>query len=151
MQVKLLIMGCIACGVMNSAYAIDAKYRQQLEHSGCTQVTELQGCDIRKSKEENAKKDSPVQQHHSSLSHHDINQNLWIAQANDGTEVAVIKIDQQQRIWVNDNRVVAMHEQGKLIFQFRKVTYTIFTDLEKQQQSFWYDSKSKTKGKLILR
>ncbi|MGL4205564.1 MAG: hypothetical protein ACRCRW_05515 [Aeromonadaceae bacterium] len=37
------------------AHAINAKYRQQLEHSGCTQVSEMQGCDIHKSKAENAK------------------------------------------------------------------------------------------------
>ncbi|MFY0732022.1 hypothetical protein [Pseudomonas sp. NFX15] len=37
------------------AYAISDKYRKQLEKSGCTQVSELQGCDIHKSKAENAK------------------------------------------------------------------------------------------------
>ena len=37
------------------AHAMNAKYRQQLEKSGCTQVSELQGCDIHKSKSENAK------------------------------------------------------------------------------------------------
>ncbi|MDT8954060.1 hypothetical protein [Aeromonas caviae] len=31
------------------------KYAEQLERSGCTQVTEAQGCDIHKSKAENAK------------------------------------------------------------------------------------------------
>jgi hypothetical protein len=37
------------------AYAINDKYRKQLEQSGCTQVSETQGCDIHKSKAENAK------------------------------------------------------------------------------------------------
>ena len=37
------------------AYAINAKYAQQLERSGCTQVSEAQGCDIHKTKAENAK------------------------------------------------------------------------------------------------
>ncbi|WP_421231034.1 hypothetical protein [Aeromonas sp. 603079] len=37
------------------AYAISAKYAEQLERSGCTQVTEAQGCDIHKTKAENAK------------------------------------------------------------------------------------------------
>ncbi len=36
-------------------HAINHKYAEQLEHSGCTQVTEAQGCDIHKSKAENAK------------------------------------------------------------------------------------------------
>ncbi|WP_447870876.1 hypothetical protein [Serratia fonticola] len=37
------------------AHAINAKFAQQLERSGCTQVTEAQGCDIHKTKAENAK------------------------------------------------------------------------------------------------
>ncbi|QLH66747.1 hypothetical protein [Aeromonas veronii] len=37
------------------ARAISAKYAEQLERSGCTQVTEAQGCDIHKTKAENAK------------------------------------------------------------------------------------------------
>ncbi|MGN4973365.1 hypothetical protein [Aeromonas caviae] len=36
-------------------HAINHKYAEQLERSGCTQVTEAQGCDIHKSKAENAK------------------------------------------------------------------------------------------------
>ncbi|MBL0481776.1 hypothetical protein [Aeromonas veronii] len=37
------------------AHSISAKYAEQLERSGCTQVTEAQGCDIHKTKAENAK------------------------------------------------------------------------------------------------
>ncbi|EKP0316900.1 hypothetical protein JFQ90_002133 [Aeromonas veronii] len=37
------------------AHAISAKYAEQLERSGCTQVTEAQGCDIHKTKAENTK------------------------------------------------------------------------------------------------
>lgn len=46
----LISLLCIA-----PAHAINAKYAQQLERSGCTQVTEAQGCDIHKTKAENAK------------------------------------------------------------------------------------------------
>lgn len=49
----VLLMGLAV--LASPAYAISSKYRQQLEHSGCTQVTETQGCDIHKSKAENAK------------------------------------------------------------------------------------------------
>ena len=38
-----------------AAHAIDQKYAKKLEKSGCTQATELQGCDINKTKAENAK------------------------------------------------------------------------------------------------
>ena len=37
----------------SSAFAIDNSYMQKLEKSGCTQVTELQGCDINKTRKEN--------------------------------------------------------------------------------------------------
>ncbi|MEH8225949.1 hypothetical protein ACK33N_03025 [Aeromonas veronii] len=40
---------------LTPAHAISAKYAEQLERSGCTQVTEAQGCDIHKTKAENAK------------------------------------------------------------------------------------------------
>jgi hypothetical protein len=38
-----------------AAHAIDPKYARKLEKSGCTQASELQGCDINKTKAENAK------------------------------------------------------------------------------------------------
>ena len=38
-----------------AANAIDQAYAKKLERSGCTQVSELQGCDINKTKAENAK------------------------------------------------------------------------------------------------
>lgn len=41
--------------VQSPAHAISDKYRKQLEKSGCTQMSEMQGCDIHKSKAENAK------------------------------------------------------------------------------------------------
>lgn len=37
------------------AHAINAHYREQLERSGCTQVTDGHGCDIHKTKEQNKK------------------------------------------------------------------------------------------------
>lgn len=55
MKKKLTIAIGIALLAHNSAYALNKTYRKQLERSGCTQVTEAQGCDITKTKEENAK------------------------------------------------------------------------------------------------
>ncbi|ENW79721.1 hypothetical protein F909_02824 [Acinetobacter sp. ANC 3929] len=152
MQTKLLIiLGFIACGSMNTAYAIDAKYRQQLEQSGCTQVSEMQGCDIRKSKEENSKAgliEQPVDVANLSIS---TQQPQWIAERSDGTTLALIKIDQQQRVWVNDSRVIAIKKKDQLTFRQGKIDYTIFTDLDKQAQSFWSDRYSTDKGKIVFR
>lgn len=151
MQMKLMIASLISCGVMNSAYAIDAKYRQQLEFSGCTQVSELQGCDISKTKEENIKagfvqSSTVVTDQNTSIS-----QPQWIAERRDGTSLARIKIDQQQRIWVNDLRVIAVKNRDQISFRQGKINYTIFTDTEKQSQSFWYDRYSKDKGKIVFK
>lgn len=55
MNRKLIVALGIAALTSASAHAINAKYRQQLINSGCTQVSEAQGCDITKTKAENAK------------------------------------------------------------------------------------------------
>lgn len=39
--------------VATPSHAISAKYRAQLERSGCTQIAELQGCDIHQTKTQN--------------------------------------------------------------------------------------------------
>lgn len=56
-RIAISLAGTLAAylAVSSSAQAIDQDYRKKLERSGCTQVTELQGCDINKTKEENAK------------------------------------------------------------------------------------------------
>jgi hypothetical protein len=55
MKTSSLILASIALLAATSAQAIDAEYRRLLERSGCTQVTEAQGCDIHKTKAQNAK------------------------------------------------------------------------------------------------
>lgn len=54
---KKKIQLVLATAVLATAFqasAISEHYRQQLERSGCTQVTDGNGCDIHKSKAENA-------------------------------------------------------------------------------------------------
>ncbi|ENX15740.1 hypothetical protein F895_02286 [Acinetobacter sp. CIP 64.2] len=152
MQAKLLIaLGIMLYGSMNSAYAIDAKYRQQLEQSGCTQVSEAQGCDISKSKEENSNAGFVEQTLETPPPTLSTQQPQWIAERSDGTALAFIRIDQQQRVWVNDTRVIAVNKKDRLTFRQGKINYTIFTDLNKQSQSFWDDRYSIDKGKIVFR
>ncbi|RLZ09351.1 hypothetical protein EAH57_05445 [Acinetobacter sp. 2JN-4] len=151
MKVNFIIVGLMTCAIMNSAHAIDAKYRQQLEHSGCTQVSEMQGCDIHKSKEENFKAEFIEQKVEIPTPSASMQQPQWIAERQDGTVLALIRIDQQQRVWVNDNRTIALKKKDQLNFKQGKINYTIFTNLEKQAQSFWYDRDSNDKGKIIFR
>ncbi|MFP2768880.1 hypothetical protein [Oceanisphaera sp. KMM 10153] len=56
-MIKLSFVSMAAVCVLTSfsAHAINKNYAKKLEQSGCTQVTEAQGCDINKTKAENAK------------------------------------------------------------------------------------------------
>ncbi|EAV4803774.1 hypothetical protein B9M40_001199 [Salmonella enterica subsp. enterica serovar Praha] len=49
----LAVMVVVGSVIPQKAYAISASYRAKLERSGCTQVTESQGCNVNKSKEWN--------------------------------------------------------------------------------------------------
>lgn len=150
MQIKFITVGLMAYVVMNSAYAIDAKYKEQLERSGCTQLSEAQGCDINKTAEENIKAGFTAPEAVAAPDN-GVNQPQWIAERSDGTILATIRIDQQQRVWVNDTRVAATRKDGQFEFRQGKINYTIFTDLEKQPQSFWSDRYSTDKGKIVFR
>jgi hypothetical protein len=55
MKTASLIIAGATLLAATQAQAIDAEYRRLLERSGCTQVSETQGCDIYRTKAENAK------------------------------------------------------------------------------------------------
>ncbi|MEQ1120029.1 hypothetical protein ABLT55_15860 [Acinetobacter junii] len=88
--------------ITNQAFAIDEKYRHQLEQSGCTQLSELQGCDIRKSKQENIKAGFVENNTQDALEGKRSVESQWIAERTDGKILARIKIDDKERVWVND-------------------------------------------------
>lgn len=152
MKIKYLIFGLLAYSAMNSAYAIDAKYRELLIQSGCTQVSEMQGCDIYKSKEQNAKAGFVTQQHQQTISNQSIHQKDWIAQRADGSKLAIIKIDDEKRVWLNSKRVFFV-KKGKDQLQFKKdkITYVIFTDQNRYSQSYWHNQKANMHGKIVLK
>lgn len=52
---KKLILSILTLTIVaaSPAHAISAKYREQLERSGCTQMNAGSGCDINKTKEQN--------------------------------------------------------------------------------------------------
>lgn len=88
------------------AHAINAKFAQQLERSGCTQVTETQGCDIHKTKAENAKAGfgaAPTADTSASPYAGE-----WVATFPEtGATVATISIDGKDRVLVNGKQVKA--------------------------------------------
>ncbi|MBM4199982.1 MAG: hypothetical protein FJ189_01685 [Gammaproteobacteria bacterium] len=130
------------------AHAINAKYRKQLERSGCTQVTEAQGCDITKTKEENAKAGFVAEApgHKSGLSPQSPYAGQWVAKGTAGATVATIRIDQKEHVWVDGKKVSAKRSDGALVFRTGKITYTIQGDRRLKGEDYWMDSDAGTKG-----
>ncbi|CAK6690456.1 MULTISPECIES: hypothetical protein [unclassified Synechococcus] len=141
----LVACSAIAIGLFLplASYAIDPAYAKKLERSGCTQVTELQGCDINKTKAENAKAGfgtapaaaaSPYGGH-------------WVAK-NPGTgqTVANIRIDNKNQVFVNGKLVASKLSDGALVFKTGFITFTIQGDPRIANESSWFDSDAKTTG-----
>ncbi|TWD45707.1 hypothetical protein [Pseudomonas sp. SJZ131] len=141
------------------AYAINDKYRKQLEQSGCTQVSEAQGCDIHKSKAENAKAGfsnpavdattdpaadtaaTPTPTPYAGQ---------WVAKSEAGKTVATIRIDAKEQVWVNGERVNAKRTDGTLQFRHGKFLFTLQGDRRLQNQDYWTDSDAGTKGPIQI-
>ena len=151
MKKNLIIAAGVALLAHNSAYAINAKYRQQLERSGCTQVSEAQGCDITKTKEENAKagfvSEAPADK--GKATNHTPYAGQWVAKATSGATVATIRIDSKEHAWVNGKKVKAKRSDGALVFRDGKITYTIQGDRRLKNEDSWFDSDAGTKGPII--
>jgi hypothetical protein len=143
---------CLLCAT--SAQAISAKYAKQLERSGCTQVSESQGCDITKSKAENAKagfvnealagatEPAPPPMPYAGN---------WVAKNTDGRQVATIRIDHKERVWVNGKPVKAKRSDGGLMFKVGPVLYFIQGDRRLIGEDYWSDFDAKTKGPIVAK
>ena len=151
MKKKLAIAIVTILSVHTSAYAINAKYRQQLERSGCTEVSEAQGCDITKTKAENAKAgfglEAPAAK--GNTTSHTPYAGQWVAKATSGATVATIRIDSKEHAWVNGKKVKAKRSDGALVFREGKITYTIQGDRRLKNEDSWFDSDAGTKGPII--
>ncbi|CAI0787148.1 hypothetical protein [Serratia fonticola] len=127
------------------AHAINAKFAQQLERSGCTQVTEAQGCDIHKTKAENAKAGfgaAPTAD--TSVSPY---AGEWVATFPEtGAKVATIRIDGKDRVLVNGKQVKAKKSDGALVFRSGTITYTIQGDRRLKGEDVWVDNDAGSKG-----
>ena len=148
----------LALLVATASHAINAEYAKKLERSGCTQVTELQGCDINKTKAENAKaaasaqagakaapEPAPVKAGTSASGGSPYTGN-WIATGTGGATVAKIRIDAKEKVWVNGKPVKAKRSDGALVFKDKFITYTIQGDRRLKGEDTWYDSDAQTRG-----
>jgi len=125
------------------AHAINAKFSQQLERSGCTQVTEAQGCDIHKTKAENAKAGFGVAAGTSASPY----TGEWVATfPQTSATVATISIDGKDRVLVNGKQVKAKKSDGALVFRSGTITYTIQGDRRLKGEDAWVDNDAGSKG-----
>ncbi|KEP91794.1 hypothetical protein [Aeromonas caviae] len=130
-------------------HAINHKYAEQLERSGCTQVSELNGCDINKSKAENAAAGFGAAPAAASVSPYAGN---WVATFPEtGATVANIRIDDKDQVWVNDKQVSARKSDGALVFKEGMVIYTIQGDRRLKGEDGWVDNDAGTKGPIAAK
>lgn len=151
MKKTLIIAIGVACLTSTSAHAISEKYRQQLERSGCTQVSELEGCDIHKTKEENAKAGfvSENATEKEPVSSETPYAGQWVAKATSGATVATIRIDNKEQVWVNGEPVKAKRSDGALVFKVGSIMYTIQGDRRLKNEDSWTDFDAGTTGPII--
>ncbi len=135
-----------------SAHAINAKYAKQLERSGCTQMSEQQGCDITKTKAENAKagfvSEAPLPSASPAAAATSQNPYAgnWIAKNTNGATVATIQIDNKELVRVNGKPVKAKRSDGALVFKVGTIMYTIQGDRGLVGDDSWTDFDAGTKG-----
>ncbi len=156
MNHKLLLTALVTLAASSSAFAINAKYAKQLERSGCTQVSEAQGCDITRSKEENAKAGFVSEPPVSTTAPTKASEQKtpyagqWVAKGTAGATVATIRIDNKEHVWVNGKQVKAKRSDGGLVFKDGFITYTIQGDRRLKGEDIWHDSDAKTTGPIVV-
>ncbi len=157
MQFHRFILALAALLALPSAHAINAKYAEQLEKSGCTQVSEAQGCDIKKSRAENAKAGFAVTPEPSAkpaakaAAPATPYAGQWVAKSDTGATVATIRIDAKEQVWVDGKKVKARRSDGGLVFKAGTITYRIQGDRRLQGEDIWNDFDAKTQGPIVAR
>lgn len=144
MLVPFAIVLAVASG---QAQAINEQYRKKLLSSGCTQVSEMQGCDINKSKEENAKAGFALPESAAPANAAESSGRHLIAKSDSGATVATIVIGADGKVSVNGKAVPAKHTGGALHFQQGMITYTVHDNPD--GESFWMDTDAGTKGGIV--
>jgi hypothetical protein len=111
----------------------------------------MQGCDITKSKAENAKAgfvtDSPTVIPKAAV--RTPYAGHWVARSADGDTLATIRIDAMERVWVNGKSVRAKRSDGALIFKVGDIQYLIQGDRRLHGEDTWSDFKRGTKGFIV--
>ena len=139
-----LILAAALLLASTAAQAIDPAYAKKLERSGCTQASELQGCDINKTKAENAKAGFGTAAPAAAASTY---AGTWVAKnAQTKQLVATIRIDKNNKVTVNGKPVAAKLSDGALVFKVGFITYTLRGDRKLPNEDCWFDSDAQNTG-----
>lgn len=138
----------------STAFAITARYAEQLEKSGCTQVSEAQGCDIRKSRAENAKAGfaltpAPEKPAAKAAAPATPYAGQWVAKSDSGATVATIRTDAKEQVRVDGKKVKARRSDGGLVFKVGTLTFRIQGDRRLVGEDVWNDFDAKTMGPIV--
>ena len=144
-KTRLAAVLVIGLGLPLVAHAIDPAYARKLERSGCTQASELQGCDINKTRADNAKAGfgqapRPAAAARSPYS------GQWVATSTQGQTVSTIRIDARERVTVDGRAVPARRSDGALVFEVGTITYNLQGDPRLSHENSWFDSDAQTTG-----
>ncbi len=146
----------MALSSATASFAINAQYAKQLERSGCTQLTELQGCDIHKTKAENATFITIKQAQPASVNAMEKGEKKrstpyagnWIALDHKGDTVAKIHINAKEKVWVNGKPIKARRSDGALVFKDKSITYIIQGDRRLQGEDTWKNWDTQSSGNI---
>ena len=147
MNVKMHLAAVVVIGLTFplAAHAIDPAYAKKLERSGCTQASELQGCNINKTKAENAKAGFGQAAQPASAAKSPYS-GQWVAKSTQGQTVSTISIDAKERVTVNGKVVPAKRSDGALVFKVGTITYNLQGDPRLTNENSWFDSDAQTTG-----
>lgn len=148
MNTRWILAASLLLLLQSPAFAIDAKYAAKLERSGCTQLSEMQGCDVNKTREENAKAGFGPDAAAAAAVESPLAGN-WIARGSDGNTVAEIHIDGAETVWVDGNQVKSARSGDALVFKQGSITYTLQVDRAMQRKDHWSDADAGTTGQII--
>ena len=148
-----LLACALLLGFASASHAISARYARQLERSGCTQVSETQGCDITRSRAENARAGfvTGAPASGGDGGGRTPYAGRWVAVGPDGAAVANIRIDARERVWVDGKRVQARRGDGALLFKRGALSFVIQGDRRLTGEDVWSDGGAGSKGRILAR
>lgn len=125
---KMMVAVILAIVVAAPAHAINAKYREQLERSGCTQVSESQGCDIHKTKAQNRAAGFAVEPQKQTGPDYGLSAyfGTYGVFASNGQRLEKLVIRKNGSVTLNGKEVTVTTEQNWLTFQDGANVYTLY-------------------------